>query len=262
MTDMNSLLILYIENELEQDEKEFVEKKLASDPEWQSEYQELKATFEVFDDLPDQEPPREYFRNFYDRLQPKLENKSLLTKAIEWLMPGQQLRPAVAIAGFAATFVIVGLIISNVYLTNEPIPSRKETTIKISRTEGFLENATRQHLERTQMLLTDVANISSDEDYYLEKVNDSLSASEMLLSDNRTYRLAAEKANDQDLVEVLNEIEVILMDLANMDEEMADYALPSIQKRIRKKNFLIKIEIIDLSKTDARKVPSPEEVIL
>jgi hypothetical protein len=91
-----------------------------------------------------------------------------------------------------------------------------------------------------------MVNIADAGDYVEDRLAVTRVRGEQLLSDNRTYRLAAEQEADQELIALLDDLELVLLEIANLNPQQARYTLPTVQRIIRKKNLLIKIEIINL----------------
>ena len=94
-----------------------------------------------------------------------------------------------------------------------------------------------------------MVNYAGADDEIQEQLADTVSRSELLLSDNRTYRQAAERQKDEELIALLEDLELVLVEISNLDPGTAEFALPSVKRIIQKKNLLIKIEIINLDAT-------------
>ena len=111
---------------------------------------------------------------------------------------------------------------------------------------GFFERAAGEHLQRSRLLLQDLVNVASNGEPPLEVLLDSRRRGGELLSDNRSLRLAAERRQNERLSGLLDELETVMLDIANLDPEVATDMLPAIRHRIERHDLLIKIEIVNL----------------
>jgi hypothetical protein len=248
MKDNLERLVLYMEGELPADEAEKLKQELATNPELQKEYEDLKASLTMVSSNQPHGPGDEYFRHFYSRLKPKLDQKKpFWTSIFSPLTALPRLGYTGAMAAILVAFIMVAYGINTFLITSEELPSVRNETVSIKRNEGFMDFVTANHLEKSELLLREVYNISQQEELDTVALLEARRRGNDLLSANRSYRLAAEAKGNKELVELLNEIELILVDISNMDPDAAEYALPSVKRAIRKKNLLIKIEIINLN---------------
>lgn len=261
MKDQQELLMLYLMNELDTQEADELERRLESDKKLQEEYQLLEQSFQLVKDEVPSDPGPQYWRTFYSRLQPRLKKGNVLKRVFDWIAPRHGLQFAGALATLAIVFIITGLFIYQYIAPAGPRPTVYNTTVKIKHVEGFLESVASEHLERSRLLLQEMVNISSNEDDLSERLAETRIRGERLLSDNRTYRQAAIKQHDPKLEALLDELESILLDIANLEPDAADYVLPSLQRRILRKNLLIKIEVINLNDELDTSGKTDEEVI-
>lgn len=254
MTDAHEILILYLENELSEQERQEVEERLRTDPALAAELDELQQSLDLIgESLPD-EPDAQYWRSFYSRIQPQLHKTSLWSKIIDLFRNNAGVQFAGLATSLAMIFVVVSLFLAQTYFHTEPIPAVTETTVTIKRTQGVLEHIVSTHLERSRLLLQEMVNVDVEEEQedLVQLINGTRERGEQLLSDNRTYRIAAEKQNDQELVQLLDDLELVLVEISNLDPDAAEYAVPTVKRIIRTKNLLIKIEIINLNEEDSQ----------
>lgn len=245
MKNEQETLLLYLAGELTPEEAARFEKRLAEDEELAAELDDLRRSIALVEESVPPEPDRQYWHSFYARLQPRLEQKSAWQRFTEWLMPSQGLRLATAFGTLAVIFIVAGVLITQTLINSQPVELVQKATVKIKRAEGYLQNVIADHLYRSRLLLQEMINISDGGNNISELLTETRSRGEELLSDNRTYRMAAQRQNDVDLEELLDELEMVLVEIANLDPGEADYTLPTVRKIIQKKNLLIKIEIIN-----------------
>ena len=101
--------------------------------------------------------------------------------------------------------------------------------------------ALESHLDRTQIVLTELANAdpSQSMDISAEKA-----AARELLDDNRLYRQTAEQVHDQSLVQTLDELERVLVDLSHQPATVSLAEWREIQRRIQSQGILFKVRVV------------------
>lgn len=246
-------LILYALGELEGPEREALERALREDAGLRAELDDLRRSLELVSAGAPGEPDPSYWRSFYSRLRPNLDRTPLWRRILNAFIPDSGFRLAGAIGTIAIMFIVAGVVIWQFIADHEPADDTvRQSSVIIKRTQGYLQHIIGDHLERTRLLLQDLVNIRSDGPGAQLLLADTRERGELLLSDNRTYLLAAEREQDEKIQSLLNELDLVLVEIANMQPDSAEYRLPSLKRVIRSKNLLIKIEIINLDQADAR----------
>ncbi len=246
MSNERELLILYLAGELEPGERESLEKRLSGDAELRNELEAIQHALRLVSDSALTEPPEAYWRTFWTRLQPNLQRKNLWGKLAGLFVTKHGLRPATGFAALAAMLVVALLILYQVMVPQVPELVITRAEVRIERTQGYFALAADDHLERSRLLLQEVVNIASNGPPSEEALLDNRRRGEELLSQNRTYRLAAQRNNNEKLAALLDELEMVLMDISNIDPHLAQEALAGLQRRIEMKDLLAKIDIVNL----------------
>ena len=101
--------------------------------------------------------------------------------------------------------------------------------------------ALESHLDRTQLLLTELANADPAQSM---DISAEESAARELLDDNRLYRQTAAQVHDQSLVQVLDELERMLVDLSHRPATVSLAEWREIQQRIQSQGILFKIRVV------------------
>jgi hypothetical protein len=96
------------------------------------------------------------------------------------------------------------------------------------------------HLDRSEILLAELENAApGDPDFAGER-----SSARDLLDENRLLRQTAARNGDAAHASVLDELERVLLDVANGPSEISSAELESLQKRIESEGLLFKVRII------------------
>lgn len=106
--------------------------------------------------------------------------------------------------------------------------------------ERVLLIAMGNHLDRSEILLAELANASPGD----PGLADQRSSARDLLDENRLLRQTAARTGDLPHAAVLDELERVLLDVANSPSEISSGELETLQKRIESEGLLFKVRII------------------
>ncbi len=97
------------------------------------------------------------------------------------------------------------------------------------------------HLERSQMVLVELAN--APERGPMDVSVERASATE-LLGANRLYRQTARATGERDVEELLDDLELLLVEIANGPERMSPEDLKDLRSRIESRGVLFKMRVL------------------
>jgi hypothetical protein len=107
--------------------------------------------------------------------------------------------------------------------------------------EGALLAAVGNHLERSQMMLTELANASAagplDISFEQERATN-------LLGENRLYRQSAAGAGDAMVAGVLDELERVLLEIEHAPSQISPAELDELRLRLRAEGILFKLRVL------------------
>lgn len=98
--------------------------------------------------------------------------------------------------------------------------------------------ATVEHLERSQAVLMETANVSP------QAVQ---ARAEELLSTNRLLRRSAQTAGELQTAELLEELERVLLEVAHSSETMDPEEATALRARIREQGLLFRVRLLELT---------------
>jgi hypothetical protein len=109
------------------------------------------------------------------------------------------------------------------------------------------------HLERSQMLLIEIMNAGSKDGAGIAG-NQELARN--LLDDNRLYRQSAQRTGDPEVARVLDELERVLVEIANSPPDLNPANAREIRSRIQSQDLLFKIHVLGtrISRPEAQKI--------
>ena len=96
------------------------------------------------------------------------------------------------------------------------------------------------HLDRSQMVLLELVNGETDSLTFTDERN----RAEQLLAANRLYRQTATSSGDVNIAQVLDDLELLLVDLAATPDAATATDLSEIRKRIESKGLLFKVRVL------------------
>jgi hypothetical protein len=221
-------MILFFYGEHEAPEE--VERDLRSDPELARRYDALRRDLLPLDELNAPEPRPGLESRMWARVAPSLAKP----RRRAFLLPSGWL-------GWVALATAVGVVAAGGFLagrTMRPRPTETETVASLEALPPdargrVLAAALSDHLSSSERLLLEVANGAPS-------LDEERRWAETLLSENRLYRRAAERAGQRRVAAVLAEIEPLLTQLANAPDS---FDLRTSQKQIASKDLLFKVRI-------------------
>ena len=155
------------------------------------------------------------------------------------------------VAGFAAiaAALVLAFLLGRRFPT-EPQPLSAEVR------ERVLLVAVGEHLDRSQMVLIELANAPAGEvlDFSAQRA-----VADELVTSGRLYRQAAVRSGDPALAAVLEELERVLMEVAAGPEALQPADLEKLQQRIESRGLLFKVRVVgtQVRERETERLPRP-----
>jgi len=118
-----------------------------------------------------------------------------------------------------------------------------------------------EHLGRSEMILMELANAQPEPGQKVMDISATQKRAEDLVEENRLYRQTALRDGDTAMANTLDELERVLLDIANSPDEVTPAQFESLQKRIESKGILFKVRVVneDLREREKATKPSPAQ---
>jgi hypothetical protein len=226
-------LIAYRDGEMK--EREAVAAHLKECAECREELARIEAVFGALDAMPVPDPGEDYGERVWQRIASRLAEKQ--TRWWESHFVPQRL---VALGGVVA-LVILSFVAGR--WTRQPPPIGDQTDAAKVR-ERVLVVAVGEHLGRTEMVLMELENAPAQKGQKAIHISETQRRAEDLVEENRLYRQTALKEGDQAMANTLDELERVLLDIANSPEELTPAAFETIRKRIEEQGLLFKVRVV------------------
>ena len=215
----------------------------------------IKSVFRALNAMPVPDPGEDYGRRVWQQIAPRLPEKPASIGWWESLLVPRHLAAVGALAAVIAIAFVLGRI------SKPPQPGvNVADTSKVR--ERVLVVAVGDHLGRSEMVLMELENtLPATSGQKVMDISATQRRAEDLLEDNRLYRQTALKEGDQGMANTLDELERVLLDIANSPDSVTPAQFESLRKRIEDRGILFKVRVVnqDLQQRNKSAKPEPAE---
>ena len=204
--------------------------------ECRSELARLEEVFAALDAMPAPDPGDDYGARVWRQIAPRLPQR----RASWWqafFIPQR-----LAVAGAMAALVIAAFYYGKSVGPRPMNTDDAEPAGKVR--ERVLVVAVGQHLGKSEMVLVELSNAQPASGQRLINIAAEQRRAENLVEENRLYRQTALQNGDNAMASTLDELERVLLDVANSPEEVTPAQFESIQKRIAERGILLKVRVV------------------
>ena len=214
---------------------------------------EMRAVLALIDTAPAIEAPPGFGREMWARVEPHIAARaarshwswSAFAEATARLAPFRH----AALAGGLAALLLASFMLGREW---ERAPHRDDPTTRVvgvtspggaaanTMTERLLRAEMEDHLERSQRVLVDLVNTDTVADVSL--ASDRTRAAD-LVADGRLYRRAADRVGDIEMRDLLEDVERVLVDVANGSSAPASKELNDVRTRIDEQDLVFRLRV-------------------
>ena len=194
-------------------------------------------------------PGPAFEREVWARLEPQLAGRRA-----SWLTGLFHGAPKWTLAGGVATLLLVTFLAGR--FSNE-ITGDRTTRADNQVAERVLVVAVVDHLDRSQMVLLEVMN--ADVESAVDLVAEQSLARELVAA-NRLYRQSAVQAGDDGTGEVLDELERVLLEIANTPKDATKDDLDALRARISTRGLLFRVRVVhsEMLERERQRIPGSQ----
>ena len=235
-------------NELTSGEQEAFAKHLNECEECSNEFEELKKTLVLLQSYRREEPSEEFMSNFWKELNPKLTKQTQLS--VWWddikSVFGSKVKLSHQIAaGF--TILILGVIIGKFLLSGNDVITQPNNN---GNSQIAVQARAERYIDRSKVLLLGIMNFDPEaDDLETISLSHQQTISKELISEAADLKDELKKPNNRQLKELVSDIEVILMQIANLEEQQDIEGIDLIKDGVDKKGIFLKINIQEIKKS-------------
>jgi hypothetical protein len=203
-------------------------------------YGSLQRVLNVVDSLPVPERGPEYCDQLWKRLEPMLVKRSWLGSVWHGLLLPRPLRLAGAAAAFAA-LLVVAFVVGRFYPRTGAVRPVQTAGVDPQHGERILLVAVGDYLERSQMVLVELANAHPQGplDISAEKARAA-----DLVSESRLYRQTAAHTGDAAVSGLLDELDRLLIEISHAPSHVSPDELDKLRQRFEAEGILFKIRVL------------------
>jgi hypothetical protein len=208
--------------------------------ECRAELERIEEVFQALDAIPVPDPGEEYgtkvWRQIANRL-PEHAPKGDANWWTAWFAP----RRLMAV-GVAAALLVLAFYAGR----KTGIKTGGEEIVDASKVrQRVLVVAVGEHLGKSEMILMELSNAQPAEaGKKLINISTAQRRAEDLVEENRLYRQTALEGGDNAIASTLDELQRVLLDVANSPAEVTPAQFESIQKRIAAQGILLKVRVV------------------
>jgi hypothetical protein len=234
-------LILYYYRE--RDDIEAIDKHLATCAECRKLHSGLEQLLGAVDEKPVPERGPAYSSEVWQRLEPKLGRSRVLVwrQWFSW--------PRLALAASVAVLVLVAFV--------SGLERGREVGfegLSAEAREKMLMVAVGQHLERSGRMLVSLVNTDPAVGLDLQFQRDQ---ARRLASANRVYRASAGQSGHLEMVDLLEQLERVLTEIANSPQTLSAPEYLELWRRIEGSALLVKMKLLESETRQRSMVPAP-----
>jgi hypothetical protein len=196
-------------------------------------WQEITATLNAVDAAAVPEPPADFERVMWARVQRALEGTA--APQPRWWAPRYWMPAAALAAVFVAMFMI------GRFWPVASVLTPQVTAGAGSQPERALLVAMDDHLERSELLLVEVMNAPETD---AVRAGFERETADDLLSSSRLYRQTATQTGNVQLAAMLEDLERVLVEIARAPRELKREDLDALRTRIEQDDLIFKVRVV------------------
>ncbi len=209
----------------------------------------IENLFAALSAMPVPDPGEDYEGRVWRQLAPRL-----LERSARW-WDGLFVARRVAFVGALAAVIIAAFLAGR--HTKPNLPALESSNAGKIR-ERVLIVAVGDHLGRSEMVLMELENAQPARNGQKTfDISATQRRAETLLDENRLYRQTALREGDQGMASTLDELERVLLDIANSPDNVTSAQYESLRKRVEARGILFKVRVVNQDLQERNKPAKP-----
>jgi hypothetical protein len=197
--------------------------------------EELRAVLTAVDAAPITEPPGGFEREMWARVEPLLP-----VRQPTWQIGWSGLMPRLAVAASIGVLLVAAFAAGRVWDRAPQRPSTAEVDDPML-TERLLRAEVEDHLERSQRMLVELVN--ADVEVGAPAAGDRARAADLVAA-GRLYRRSALQVGDAEIGMLLEDLERVLVEVANGPADIAPEEMARLRRRIDDQDLMFRVRVV------------------
>lgn len=255
-------------DELTPEQRTRFEEHLKTCPKCAADYARFASTLRIMDQRERPEPEDVFWAGYWDRLAPRLETTGKTRAAVHgWknrVTKVFAIQPHWAIgAAAAAALLVVGIFIGKIAFGpsaidtdggSHPVRGSRDTAKMTS-----LPARAERYLERSQILLLGLVNFDPEtEDPEALDLTQQRAVSQQLVREAGLLKAELSGPPDRKLVALIQDLEVILLQIANLESEQDLAAIEMVKAGVDRRGILLKIDLEAMRQVEETDTAEPD----
>jgi hypothetical protein len=213
----------------------------------------IEAVYAAMDAMTVPDPGEDYELRVWQRLAPQLPERR--ARWWEGLFQTRRLAVVGAIAALVVLAFFLGKLIGHKEVGGGEVADAGKVRQRV------LLVAVGDHLGKSEMILVELANTEPEKGQKLINISAEQKRAENLVEENRLYRQTALRDGDTAMASTLDELERVLLDIANSPDEVTPAQFESLQKRIEARGILFKVRVVhqDVKEKEKATTAAPQQ---
>jgi len=195
---------------------------------------ELRAVLTAVETTPISEPPSGFEREMWARIEPLLPVRQSSRARWQWMIP--RLAVAASIGGLLVAAFAAGRV-----WDQPPASAPDVAVVDAAMPDRLLRAEVEDHLERSQRMLVELVNADYTSGRALE--GDRARAADLVAA-GRLYRRSAEQVGDAEIGSLLEDLERVLVEVANGPADAAPQELARVRQRIDDQDLVFRVRVV------------------
>jgi hypothetical protein len=217
-----------------------VDAHLSACPACRERFESLSQDLGLVSSLEAPERGEGYEAQVWAHVRPQLERRPARPWWRAWLPEGFAW-PRLALAGGIAALVLAAFVAGRSWHTEPVVPVQQAEASPAQVKERVLLVAVGQHLERSRIVLAEIANQPTGTSLGMESKRVT---AEDLVAANRLYRQTAVTNGDAAVASVLEDLERVLVEIANSPDNATGTEVARLRQRIEAQGLIFKVTVL------------------
>ena len=255
--DYEPLFVESFYNEINAEDQRRLEEHLKECESCAAEYSGMKATLSTIGQRQKKEVPDGFWENYLPNLENRMKQENSakpISRVISWR---QNLNTKYAWAirlAAAIAFVSIGIFIGK-YFQNEPTPItgiNKTQGVEIVPATAAADERAMRYLKRSQVLLLGLVNYEPEQNQaYVPNLDRKKEISRELIQEAGLIKQDLNTPEQRRLKELVSDLEVILVQIANLEEKNDLPQIELVKNGVDRKGILLKINLEEMRRNDS-----------